>query len=139
MTQNTKNRTTLVYTIQLWSNIHNNRGEKLYDTVLSIYKWLMDGFKWFQKMYNYEEAPIPLKANYACKDIEEKSQERVIIEIGRPDDRLEQTFSHKKYDKTTHHRSFSLDNIGESHRITYFRSHDLDSQHGMNLLLFQPT
>ncbi|CAF4798167.1 unnamed protein product [Pieris macdunnoughi] len=79
-------------------------------------------------MYNYEEAPIPLKANYTCKDSEEKADERVIIEIGRPDDRQEQTFSHKKYDKTIHHRSYPLDNFEEPRRISYFRAHDLESQ-----------
>ncbi|CAK1551000.1 unnamed protein product [Leptosia nina] len=78
-------------------------------------------------MYNNYEAPIPLTANYsALKDIEEDRPDRVIIEIGRPGDKRDEvTFSHKKYDKTTHHRSYSLENYGEPRRVL-FRPQELE-------------
>ncbi|KAJ0173800.1 hypothetical protein K1T71_010949 [Dendrolimus kikuchii] len=77
-----------------------------------------------------EEAPLPLIANYTeiKEDEEEKTEERVLLEIGRQDDKPkeEHTFSHKKYDKTiSHHRSYVLDDY-EPRRITYFRPHELD-------------
>ncbi|CAK1583354.1 unnamed protein product [Parnassius mnemosyne] len=88
-------------------------------------------------MYNQpyeEEAPLPLVANYTVVkgDEEEKreTEDRVILEIGRQDDRPreEHTFSHKKYDKTiSHHRSYVLDDYTEPKKITYFRSHEMES------------
>lgn len=90
-------------------------------------------------MYNQtydDEAPIPLTANYTVvKEAEEEkreSEERVILEIGRQDERPkeEHTFSHKKYDKTiSHHRSYVLDDYSEPRRITYFRPHEQDHPH----------
>lgn len=87
-------------------------------------------------MYNQtydEEAPIPLIANYTVAkedvEIEKREEERVILEIGRQEDKPkeEHTFSHKKYDKTiSHHRSYVLDDY-EPRRITYFRPHDMDN------------
>lgn len=80
-------------------------------------------------MYNqtYEdEAPLPLIANYTeiKEDEEEKAEDRVILEIGRQDDK--NTFSHKKYDKTiSHHRSYILDDY-EPRRVTYFRPHEIE-------------
>lgn len=85
-----------------------------------------------------DDTPLPLITNYTViKDtgIDDKrdSEDRVILEIGRPDERLreEHTFSHKKYDKTiSHHRSYVLEEHSEPRRITYFRPHELQSQEG---------
>ncbi|XP_013147731.1 PREDICTED: uncharacterized protein LOC106110448 [Papilio polytes] len=82
---------------------------------------------------SYEETPIPLVANYTIvkgDDEEKREEDRVILEIGRPDDRPREefTFSHKKYDKTiSHHRSYVLDEYLEPRRVTYFRPHELES------------
>ncbi|KAJ2942073.1 hypothetical protein O0L34_g10990 [Tuta absoluta] len=87
-------------------------------------------------MYNQpydDEAPIPLLVtSYTVvkePDQEEKSSEdRVILEIGRADDKPKEelTFSHKKYDKTiSHHRSYVLEDY-EPRRVTYFRPQELD-------------
>ncbi|KAG6463159.1 uncharacterized protein LOC115452198 [Manduca sexta] len=85
-------------------------------------------------MYNQtydDEAPIPLIANYTVvkeDEAEKREEERVILEIGRQDDKPkeEHTFSHKKYDKTiSHHRSYVLEDY-EPRRITYFRPHELE-------------
>lgn len=78
-----------------------------------------------------DEAPLPLIANYTVvkEDDEEKreAEDRVILEIGRQDDKpKDNTFSHKKYDKTiSHHRSYVLEDY-EPRRISYFRPHELD-------------
>ncbi|CAH2045939.1 unnamed protein product, partial [Iphiclides podalirius] len=81
-----------------------------------------------------EEAPIPLIANYTLvksdEEVKRETGDRIILEIGRQDERPreENTFSHKKYDKTTsHHRSYVLDDYAEPKRIVYFRPHELQS------------
>ncbi|CAH0728111.1 unnamed protein product, partial [Brenthis ino] len=89
-----------------------------------------------------DDTPLPLITNYTViKDtgIEDKrdSEDRVILEIGRPDERLreEHTFSHKKYDKTiSHHRSYVLEEHSEPRRITYFRPHELQSHEGVRYI-----
>lgn len=80
------------------------------------------------------EAPIPLVAHYTVvkedEDAKTEAEERVILEIGRPDEKPkdELTFSHKKYDKTiSHHRSYVLEDYAEPRRII-FRPHEIDSQ-----------
>lgn len=93
----------------------------------------------------YEETPIPLVANYTIikgDDEEKREEDRVILEIGRPDDRPREefTFSHKKYDKTiSHHRSYVLDEYLEPRRVTYFRPHELESlpQEGIFFINFK--
>ncbi|XP_068619306.1 pancreas transcription factor 1 subunit alpha [Battus philenor] len=84
-----------------------------------------------------EEAPLPLVANYTVvkgdDDVRREGDERVILEIGRQDDRPreEHTFSHKKYDKTiSHHRSYILDDYAEPKTIPYFRPQESLSQEG---------
>ncbi|KAI5632907.1 helix-loop-helix DNA-binding domain-containing protein [Phthorimaea operculella] len=89
-------------------------------------------------MYNQpydDEAPIPLLVSTQPYTVvkepeqeEKTAEERVILEIGRADDKPKEelTFSHKKYDKTiAHHRSYVLEDY-EPRRVTYFRPHELD-------------
>lgn len=81
----------------------------------------------FSQSYD-DEAPLPLIANYTVVKEHEpdpKPEDRVILEIGKPDDKpKDNTFSHKKYDKTiSHHRSYVLDDY-EPQPI--FRPHELE-------------
>lgn len=91
-------------------------------------------------MYQGYESPIPLTASteYTDKyDQEKRDDDRVILEIGRQDDRPreEHTFSHKKYDKTiSHHRSYVLEDY-EPKRISY-RAHEEHSEDGECLKLY---
>ncbi|XP_023953607.2 uncharacterized protein LOC112057345 [Bicyclus anynana] len=99
---------------------------------------IQEGRHQLHRMYSqpYEEdSPIPLITNYTVikeTDLDDKreTEERVLLEIGRPDDKPkeEHTFSHKKYDKTTsHHRSYVLEDYAEPRRISFFRPHELES------------
>lgn len=86
------------------------------------------------------ETPIPLIATnfivVKASDGETKREDddKVILEIGKPDEakpREEQTFSHKKYDKTiSHHRSYILNDFDDTpRRVVYYRAHDEGSEH----------
>ncbi|GBP58401.1 hypothetical protein EVAR_40972_1 [Eumeta japonica] len=85
----------------------------------------------------YEDAPVPLVTTVAVPehgdgdDVKRDGEERVILEIGRQDERPkeETTFAHKKYDRTiSHHRSFILDDYAETPRIVYYRAQDEDRE-----------
>ncbi|VVC88352.1 unnamed protein product [Leptidea sinapis] len=77
-------------------------------------------------MYQSYESPVPLVASPALKE-DDRREDRVILEIGRQEDRWEEhTFLHKKYDRSISHRSYVLEGYTEPRRVQYFKSQNLE-------------
>lgn len=85
------------------------------------------------------DSPLPLIAtNYIVVKADEAETkkdegEKIILEIGKPEQRAreEQTFSHKKYDKTiSHHRSYVLNDYEEpTRRTVFYRPQEGEDRH----------